>query len=500
VVNKIIPKSHLIKNKVQVLKLVEHCSLEHFMIKLLTKRFVVCYNIGRNVRRGTGYYMKDLPSDVRPITRLSSPLLRFLHVEAASGLVLILATVLALVAANTSFKEFYTQFWNLDLTLGIGEWALSYPLWYWVNDGLMTVFFFLVGLEIKREIVSGELREVRRLISPAVAALGGAAVPAAVYLFLLGDQPGEHGWAIPMATDIAFVVGALALLGNRIPHGLKVFLLTLAIVDDIIAVLVIAVFYSSQFSLTWLAAAILGLAFIVILNKIGVRTVVGYLVIGAAIWLCTLKSGIHPTISGVALGLLTPAIPLISRAELGRGLKQATGAIGLESTPNESAKLRDVMDKMVFVTRESISPLERFEADVHPWAAFLIMPIFALANAGIPISVSALSSPVAATVALALLVGKPVGIVLSLFLVVKSKLGIIPGGSNWKAIIGAGCLAGIGFTMSLFVASLSLEGQILVQAKAGILIGSAFSAVIGTAILVLSLRTNAGHRKRKRSV
>lgn len=441
-----------------------------------------------------------MPSDLRPITRLSKPLLRFLHVEAASGLVLIFATVLALVAANTSFREFYTQFWNLSLTVGIGKWALSYPLWYWVNDGLMTVFFFLVGLEIKREIVSGELREVRRLISPVVAALGGAAVPAAIYLLLLGDRPGEHGWAIPMATDIAFVVGALVLLGNRIPQGLKVFLLTLAIVDDIIAVIVIAIFYSSKFSMVWLAGAILGLAFIVVLNRIGVRTVVGYLVVGTGIWLCTLKSGIHPTISGVALGLFTPAIPLISRAELVRGLKRATGAISPESTSNEGTKLRNVMDRMAFVTRESVSPLERFEADVHPWAAFVIMPIFALANAGVPFSVGAISSPIAAYVALALFLGKPVGIVLSLFLVVKARLSILPGGTNWRAIFGAGCLAGIGFTMSLFVASLSLEGQLLVQAKAGVLIGSALSAVIGTAILVLSLKTSAGHKKREGSV
>jgi len=432
--------------------------------------------------------MKDLQSELRPITRLTIPLQRFLHVEAASGLVLILATAVALVAANTSFSESYTQFWNLDLTLGIGEWALSYPLWYWVNDGLMTVFFFLVGLEIKREIVSGELREVRRLISPVVAALGGAAVPAAIYLLLLGDQPGEHGWAIPMATDIAFVVGALVLLGNRIPHGLKVFLLTLAIVDDIIAVIVIAIFYSNQFSVIWLAGAILGLAFVVILNRIGVRTVVGYLIVGAGVWLCTLKSGIHPTISGVALGLLTPAIPLLSRAELGRGLKRATEAIGLESTPNKSPKLQEVMNKMAFVTRESISPLERYEADVHPWAAFLIMPIFALANAGIPFSVSAISSPIATTVALALFLGKPVGIVLSLFLVVKSKLGIIPGGSNWRAIFGAGCLAGIGFTMSLFVASLGLGEELLIQAKTGILIGSAISGLVGFTLLVIALK------------
>ena len=426
-------------------------------------------------------------SDLRPISKLTKPLKQFLKIEVASGIVLLASTLIAVAAANTKFRDLYSNLWNMTLTLGIDDWILSYPLWYWVNDGLMTVFFFLVGLEIKREIVTGELRDVRRVISPVVAAVGGAAIPAVIYILLLGDHPGQQGWAVPMATDIAFVVGALALLGKRVPHGLKVFLLTLAIVDDIIAVLIIAVFYSATLNFAWLSIAAFGVACVVVMNRLGVRTVVGYLIVGAGVWLCTLKSGIHPTISGVVLGLLTPAVPLISRNVLGRGLRKALDIVDSD-LKEDSVKLSDVMEEVNFTTRESLSPLERFEADVHPWAAFVIMPIFALANAGVEFSTPALLSPVAVAVALALLIGKPLGIVLSLAFVVKVRLGILPGGTNWKAVTGGGCLAGIGFTMSLFVASLSMDGALLSDAKAGILIGSAVSGVLGITLLALSLR------------
>ncbi len=425
---------------------------------------------------------------LRPIERLTRPLLKFLHIESASGIILLCATGLAIGLANSSFHELYAQFWNLKLIVGIGSWKLSYPLWYWVNDGLMAVFFFLIGLEIKREIVSGELGDIRRIVSPAAAAIGGAAVPAIIYIVLLNEHPGQHAWAIPMATDIAFVVGALTILGKRVPHGLKVFILTLAIVDDIIAVLVIAIFYANQLSMAWLAAAVAGIGIVVVMNRLGVRSVFGYIIIGSIMWFCTLKSGIHPTISGVILGLLTPAAPLISKDQLREGLNRVVNAIGGISSPAENLKLRDVIEETDFITRESISPLERFEADVHPWAAFIIMPIFALANAGVPFSLDAISSPIAGVVAFALLFGKPIGIVLSLILVVKAKLGILPGGNNWGAIIGSGFLAGIGFTMSLFVASLSLDAETLVEAKTGILVGSAFAAIIGILILIMFLK------------
>ncbi len=422
----------------------------------------------------------------RPIEKLTRPLKRFLKIEAASGLVLLFAAAIALIAANTKLSDFYSYFWNLTLSLKIGDWGLSYPLWYWVNDGLMTVFFFLVGLEIKREIVSGELRQARRILSPAIAALGGACVPALIFIVLLADNPGREGWAIPMATDIAFMVGILALLGKRVPHGLKVFLLTLAIVDDIIAVLIIAIFYSSKLSFIWLGGAFAGLVVVVIMNRVGVRTVVGYLIIGGLVWLCTLKSGIHPTISGVVLGFLTPALPFVSRMQLVDKLKRALKDIGGEDTGE--AKLKKVAEEVDFTTRESISPLERFETGVHPWAAFVIMPIFALANAGVQFSTESLLSPISVAIGAALFVGKPLGIFISLFIAVKSGLGIMPGGSNWKAIVGGGSLAGIGFTMSLFVASLGLQGPLLVNAKTGILTGSLISGILGYVLLSLSLK------------
>jgi NhaA family Na+:H+ antiporter len=425
---------------------------------------------------------------LRPIQRLTRPLLRFLHVESVSGVVLLIFTVAAIVVANSPLAEAYTRFWNTHLTLGAGRFLLSYPLWYWVNDGLMTVFFFLVGLEIKRELVAGELQDFRRMIAPSAAAVGGAIMPALIFLLLQYGQAGQSGWAIPMATDIAFVVGTLALLGKRVPHGLKVFLLTLAIVDDIIAVLVIAIFYSSQIKLVWLAAAAVGTLAVVAMNRLGIRTVAGYIFAGACIWLFTLKSGVHPTISGVVLGLLTPAVPLISRESLRSTLDEAIATIGSGAGRSGSVRLRDVVEKVDFMSREAISPLERFETEVHPWTAFVIMPVFALANAGVTFSFESIASPTATAVAVALLVGKPLGIVLSLLIVVKSGIGIVPGGVSWKAIVGAGCLAGIGFTMSLFVASLSFEGDLLVEAKTGVLAGSAMSALIGLSVLRMSLR------------
>lgn len=437
--------------------------------------------------------MRHSATHSRPIERITEPLKRFLHIEAASGVVLMAAAAMAIVAANTPLRDFYTNFWNLNFTLGIADWTLSYPLWYWVNDGLMTVFFFLVGLEIKREIVSGELRDIRLIASPAVAAIGGAAMPAVIFVLMMSGKPGMDGWAIPMATDIAFVVGALALLGKRIPHGLKVFLLTLAIVDDIIAVLIIAIFYSSQISLAWLIAAIAGIVVVVAMNKLGIRTVVGYLLVGSGVWFCTLKSGIHPTISGVVLGLLTPALPLISRERLRKGLAQVAGELQKEPSDADDIKVSAVVGDIDFVVRESIPPLERFETSVHPWAAFIIMPIFALANAGVPFSFSAVTSSISTAVAVALMLGNPIGIALSLFVIVKTGLGRLPKGTNWRTMIAAGSLAGIGFTMSLFVASLSLESQLLLEAKTGILIGSLLSGLIGFSALLLLLRPKTEH-------
>ncbi len=424
----------------------------------------------------------------RPIERITRPLVHFLHIESASGIVLLVCTAIAIAVANSPLASDYSRFLETTIAINIGTFKLSYPLWYWVNDGLMAFFFFLVGLEIKREIVSGELQSFRRMIVPAVAAIGGAAVPAVVYFSFQYGEPGQAGWAIPMATDIAFVVGALAILGRRIPHSLKVFVLALAIADDIIAVLVIALFYSGQLKLMWLAGALVGIIIVIVMNRVGVRTVIGYLLAGTGVWLCTLKSGIHPTIAGVALGLLTPTTPLISR----ESLQKTFGKV----TSSSSSISRENLEEVRFASREAISPLERLEAAVHPWSAFAIMPIFALVNAGIPFSVSSITNLTAVAVMTGLVIGKPLGIVVGLLLLVKLGSAQLPAGMGWRTVIGAGCLAGIGFTMSLFVASLSLTGGLLIDAKSGILIGSGISAILGILILISSTKQPTGKSPR----
>src|SRR5262245_30297984 len=252
----------------------------------------------------------------RPLVRLTRPFHRFLHIESASGIVLAACTVLALLAANSPLAGGYERLWERTFRIAFGDVELSYPLWYWINDGLMAIFFFVIGLEIKREMVVGELSEPRRIVLPVAAAIGGVAVP--ILIFFAGQYggAGRDGWAIPMATDIAFVVGCLALLGSRVPHGLQVCVLSLAIVDDILAVLVIAAFYTATIKAVWLAAALGGFSLVWLLNRLGVRTVPVYVFVATAIWLCTLKSGVHPTVAGVALGLMTPASAWLHRDSL----------------------------------------------------------------------------------------------------------------------------------------------------------------------------------------
>ncbi|MGD8826975.1 MAG: Na+/H+ antiporter NhaA, partial [Myxococcales bacterium] len=245
----------------------------------------------------------------RPIQRVQRPLQAFMHVESAGGVFLLICTAVALIAANSPYAGAYRAFWDQNLRIALGGVDLSYPLWYWINDALMAIFFFVIGLEIKRELVIGELSDRKKVALPVAAALGGVAAPIAIYFALQYGGPGERGWAVPMATDIAFVVGCMSLLGNRIPHGLKVLMLSLAIVDDLLAVIVIAVFYTSSISATYLAASAVGVLLIVAMNRLGVRAVGLYVIVGIYIWVCTLKSGIHPTIEGVILGLLTPAQP-----------------------------------------------------------------------------------------------------------------------------------------------------------------------------------------------
>lgn len=427
-----------------------------------------------------------------PIHRLTAPVRRFLHVEAASGAVLLACAVVALAVANSPLGPAFHQFWQTKLGVTLNGWELSKPLEWWVNDGLMTIFFFVVGLEIKRELMTGELRTPRKAALPVVAAVGGMLVPAGVYLLFGHTGAAQRGWAIPMATDIAFVVGVMAAFGRRVPFGLKIFLLSLAIADDMGAVLVIALAYTDQLNLTMLGLAGGGFALTVALNLLGVRPVAVYAVVGAGTWLATYQSGIHPTVAGVLFGLLTPYRAWLSRDTLRLALDDVAGKVHeqpeeIELTPADVAVLR-------YAAREAVAPLQRLEDHLHPWVGFVIMPVFALANAGVVVNPAAITDRVSLAVAAGLLVGKPVGIVLFAWVAVRLKLAVLPTGVTWPLMLAAGLLGGIGFTMSLFVGGLAFPEnvELLAAAKTGILLGSGLAAVLGAAVLAVSVRREGG--------
>jgi NhaA family Na+:H+ antiporter len=349
----------------------------------------------------------------------------------------------------------------------------------------MTIFFFVVGLEIKRELVAGELRDRRKAALPIVAAVGGMIVPAVIYLLFQRGEPGQSGWGIPVATDIAFVAGILTLFGSRVPASLKIMLMSLAIVDDIGAILLIAIFYSTDISWLALALAFLGLATTYVFNRVGIRLVSVYVVVGAGVWLAVLKSGVHPTVAGVVLGFMTPAKAWLGTAGSPNVLTQVLARL-VQRTDNSSPEPRHrALGQLAAIAREGTSPLERLEFGLHPWVAFLIMPLFALANAGVSMEVASLTSPVAFAVAAGLVLGKPMGIVL--FGWVATKLGVasLPREVNWMTMLGGGCLAGIGFTMSIFIGSLALPAQLLDDGKIGTLVGSTISAIVGCAVLLM---------------
>jgi len=414
-----------------------------------------------------------------------APIVRFMHIESSSGLLLVACTVLALALANSPLAGAVAAFWRLPCEIKVGGWSLRKDLLHVVNDGLMTIFFFIVGLEIKREMVHGELRELRKAALPIIAAIGGMAAPALVYFVLwrfLGLGPAaERGWAIPMATDIAFVVGILALFGARVPFGLKLLLLTLAIVDDLGAVLVIALVFSDRLELAALGLGLLGVAATGLMNWIGVRRVGAYVVVGALVWLAVLKAGIHPTVAGVLLGLMTPTNPWVPTNVLLRVWDGLLDRLGQEEESEEER--HEAWRRARFALRESISPLDRLEAALHPWVAYGIMPLFALANAGVTIRPEALFEPVALAIAAGLTVGKPLGILLTCWGAVRLGAAQLPAGVTPASLAGGACLAGIGFTMSLFLVGLALPDSLIDAGKIGTLAGSAVSTLLGAAIL-----------------
>jgi NhaA family Na+:H+ antiporter len=428
----------------------------------------------------------DLQLPRQPIDRLVRPLVRFMHVETATGVVLLIASLIALLIANSDWYGAYHDFWegHHHLVLGhLGTIEFEASFKHIVNDGLMVIFFFVIGLEVKRELVLGELRDLRRAVLPIAAAIGGMLVPAAVYLALQREGPAQRGWGIPMATDIAFVVGAMTLLGRRVPHGLRIMLLSLAIADDIGAILVIAIGYTTNLNLTYLAVGLVGILAVRGLAQLGVRSRGVYLVVGVVIWFMFYESGVHATLAGVILGLMTPARSYLAPTFVGEVAMRAQQWFSgnWEGLPDRVDRIRRVRR----IATESVSPLEYLEILLHPWVSFVILPIFALANAGVPLRLGDEGMGVALAVGLGLLVGKPVGIFLFSFLSVKVGLARLPTGVNWGMILGGGCLAGIGFTMALFIAELALQGGLLNTAKIGILAGSLVSALLGMVLLFI---------------
>ncbi len=396
--------------------------------------------------------------------KISARLTEFMKLETSAGIFLMLAALLALIANNSPLSGLYSGFLDTPVAIQIGALEIAKPLLLWINDGLMAIFFFLVGLEVKREVIKGELSSFSKASLPFLAAIGGMAGPAIIYSFInWGDALTMRGWAIPSATDIAFALGVLALLGSRVPTSLKVFLLALAIIDDIGAIVIIAIFYTENLSAETLGLALAGFALLVGINRAGVKSITPYALVGVFIWVCVLKSGVHATLAGVLTAL---AIPMTGKDE------------------------------------NSESPLNFLEHSLHPWVAFMVLPIFAFANAGVDLSVlqiSDLTAKVPLGIALGLFFGNQILITTLTFLAVKTGLAKLPQDVRWVQIYGVACLAGVGFTMSLFIGTLAFDNaDIINQVRLGVLMGSFASAVLGYTVLRITCEPNPVREKMRK--
>jgi NhaA family Na+:H+ antiporter len=413
-----------------------------------------------------------------PLARyVGRPAAEFLKIEPAAGVVLVICAVIAMAWANSPWAGSYEAVWGLDITFQFGDFELHHTLKDWINDGLMAIFFFVVGVEIKSEMVSGELRSVRNAVPPIAGAVGGMVVPALIYVALNAGGAGAGGWGIPMATDIAFAVGILALFGSRIPSAARIFLLTLAIVDDLGAIAVIALFYTDDLSMPWLAAAGALIAFAILLRLLNVWSAPVYLVIGVLLWVAMLESGIHATVAGVVMGLIISAKPLLDPA-VAHEEAQELAKGGLTAAETE---------RLVKLARDAVPPTERLQERNHQFSSFVVLPLFALANAGVALTgdlfATALTSTVTLGIVLGLVLGKLVGITAVTWLVVKLGWGRLPKGTSWPLMASIAMVAGIGFTVALFITELAFRGGdaalLTDEAKIGVLCASFLAAVIG---------------------
>ena len=426
-------------------------------------------------------------------SRILLPVQEFVRTETAGGVILLLAALGALIWANSPVSDDYFDLIHEVMSLDLIVFSASEDLKHWINDGAMVVFFFVVGLEIKRELFHGELASPRKAALPIAAAIGGMAVPAVIYVALNSGGAGADGWGIPMATDIAFAVGILALLGNRIPSQVRIFLLSLAIVDDIGAIVIIAVFYTGSIELDSLAIAVGTLALVVGVQRSGARNVAVYLLLGVIIWAAVYESGIHATIAGVVLGLLTPSHPYVSREGFAERNSAMLSQYRQALATGDVERVEAILGEIEETATNASAPLERLERLLHPWSSFLVIPLFAFANSGVELSgrliEDAAASSVTFGVAIGLLAGKVLGVVGATWLATRLRLADLPDGTTWSHILGVSILAGIGFTVSLFITELAFDRPDLVdQAKIGILCASTIAGIAGYSFLRLTCR------------
>ena len=428
----------------------------------------------------------QLPFGHRLAQSVSDQFTRLTHIEAFGGIVLIAAAVAALVWANSSYAQQYFDFWGQTVGFELGDFAMSGSLHFWVNDALMTAFFLVVGMEIRREIHEGALSSFAQASLPLVAAAGGVIVPALIYLMMNTDPVQGRGWAVPTATDIAFAVGVLALLGRSIPSNVRIMLLAIAIIDDVVAVLIIAFFYSGglDYSGLWLIAA--GMLLVVVWQRLGIASAFAYLIPGAILWFGVLKMGAHPTLAGVILGLMTPVYARPLRADPLTVVEENIARIKAQAHYSDKDELviLQSIEKVREAHRELLPPVARVQMQLHPWVAFLVMPVFALANAGVSFKGLEVSSGAAQSVMwgviLALVIGKPLGIFIACRLAVALKACQLAEGVTWSGILLIGLLAGIGFTMSIFIGTLAFDNESLLNAaKLGVLVASSSAALLG---------------------
>lgn len=417
-----------------------------------------------------------------PADRLAKPFMRFIRIEAMAGAVLLLSTLFALTLANSPWATSFLALWDIHAGINLGSVEISRSLKHWINDGLMTLFFFVIALELKRELVLGELRDPRVAALPIAAAIGGMIAPAAVFLLIVSGGPGASGWGTVMSTDTAFVIGCLAVLGSRIPQNLRLFLLALAIFDDVGAILVVAIGYGETVNWLAISVAVLGFIAVATIARLGVRSIPIYFAAGGGIWLTLDASGIHATLTGVILGLMTPARSWVSDRRLHAILDRIIAYPPGDHWSRDTSARGD-LHRAGIATREALSPIERLEIALHPWIALGVLPLFAVANAGIPMAGVKFDPTLTAAIFLAFVVGKPVGVICLSFLAVKSRLCIRPSELSWGLLAAGGLLTGIGFTMALFIADLAFGAELLNSVKLGILGASVVSASLGLLML-----------------